>query len=626
MTAMDWRAIVRTRLTEITGDAARDEDIVEELAEHLAQRFDEAYRAGASRDEALEMAAAELRDSAAIRRAIADAERARPAAPAPPPAEPTQWLRDLGLDLRYTSRLLRRTPGFTVSALLTMTLGIGMTASIFSVVQAVLLEPAPFADADRLLMVWQTDRSSGTMREPGSIPDFFDYVERSQTIDRFGGFSASEANLQLQRGDPVRLAALAATSVVLELLGVQAVAGRTFTADEYRPGGAFAVLISERLWETRFDRDPSVVGTTLRVNERPATVVGIVPADSDFGMLQILSSAAYARGFADRDARTRVDIWSPIQPNLATAPRERHGLFMIGRLGPGAAVESAQEEMTRIAADLERTYPVNDARGVFLEPLQDVIFGRVRTPLMVLLAAVVLVLLISCVNLANLLLARGAARAQEITVRVALGAETSCLIRQFVVENTVLMLLAAALGLGFAYAALSTLVAIGPSTIPRLTAVGLDLRVLMLTLSLSVCVGLVFGFFPVTRIQATRLRSTLVVVQVATAVVLVTAAGLLIRSFWLIQRTSPGFDARGVLTAEVALPASRYPVDFRRAAPGFDAFNRFKDELIARVAALPGVEAAAMAGAHPLDAGFTTSFAVIGRERPPAGRNCPCGR
>jgi putative ABC transport system permease protein len=553
----------------------------------------------------------------------------------------SQLGRDLWRDLQYAARLLRRHAGFTTTALLTMALGIGMTAAIFSVLQAVLLRPAPFPDADRIQMVWETDRSTGTTREPGAIPDFLDFIERSRQIDRFGGFGSYEATLQPPSGDPIRAASLAVTAGFLELLDVTPMVGRVFSPEEYRARGPFVVLISERLWTTRFERRPSVIGSVVRLNDRPATVVGVVADDADFGVLQMLASAAYARGFADRDARTRVDVWSPIQPDPATMSRDGHGLLMIGRLAPGATVASAQDELARIAADLERTYPSsNRSRGVFVEPIREVIFGRVETPLMVLTAASLLVLLLACVNVANLLLARGAARMREVAVRIALGAAVPRLLRQFAVENALLTFLAAALGIALAYGTLAVLIAWAPPTIPRLTDVRLDPRALSLTLGVSVCVAIIFGFFPMVRVgdggtptvlknEETRgvtgrsggVRSALVVVEISMAVLLLAAAGLLVRSFWLIQQTDPGFDATGVLKAEFQLPASRYPVDFRRAAPGYVAFNRFKDDLLARVARVPGVQAAAVAGSHPLAAGGTTSFRIAGREA--EGQNWP---
>jgi putative ABC transport system permease protein len=630
------RDVVRRELALITGDPARDEEIVDELAQHLALRLDELRRAGTPEDDALAIVRAELRGAPSSHEALVDAirgaDRERPIAPVPPSSGRGQLVRDLWRDVRYAIRLLRRHPTFTVAALLTLSLGIGLTAAIFSVVQAVLLQPVPFPDADRLLMVWQTDRNADTVREPASVPDFIDIADRSRQFDRFGAFASYDANLTPPAGDPVRVSALMATPGLFTLLGVRPVAGRLYSEAEDRVGGPPVALISEDLWARLFNRDPVAIGRSLRLNGRDLTIVGVVPQSADFGVLQILSAAAYGRGFADRDARTRVAVWTPLQSDESNASRDSHGLMTVGRLAPGANADTAQQELSRIAADLERAYPVNDGRGAFVEPLQHVIFGRVQMPLAVLMGAVLLVLLISCVNVANLLLARGTGRVREVAVRTALGAETARLLRQFVVENTVLTVAAGGLGVLVAYGMLRLLVALGPANIPRLASTSIDGTVLALTLGFSTVVGMIFGLFPlahvprrspqsVLRAEDTRgasartdgwLRSTLVVVEIAMAVVLVTGAGLLIRSFWQIQQTNPGFDVAGVLKAEFQISPVRYPVN-AQASP-FTAYSSFADRLQNAVAALPGVEVAALAAHHPLDTGFATSFSVSGRE------------
>ena len=633
---MDWRAYVRQQLREITGDPARDADIVEELAQHLAARFDESRASGATEREARDRVAHELRHSAEFAKAVRRADRLRPVVPAPPPIDRTWLANDLARDASYAVRLLRRTPGFTAAALLTLALGIGMTTAIFSVVQAVLLRPVPFPEPERLVMMWETDRNSGTTREPASIPDFVDYRQRSRQVDRVGAFVSEDLNLVPDHGDPRRLSALATTPELLQILGVQTIAGRSFSAEEDRPGGPRLAMISDRLWDQLFARDPSAIGRPIRLNGIPVTTVGVVSAIADFGVLQILSAAAYARGFADRDPRARVDVWVPLQADPANAQRgSNHSFIMVGRLAGGATISSAQDEMMTIAADLERTYPQDNAgRGAFVERLDDVIFGRTRPALTILMAAVSLVLLIACVNVANLLLARGASRAREIAVRTALGARLTRLARQFVVENVILALGGAALGVPLAYGVLRALVAVGPANIPRLATVSLDGRVLLLALGVSAFIGMVFGILPVVQARHTDVqsalkaegsrgatggrdgryvRSTLVVIEVALAVVLVTGAGLLMRSFWNLTRTDPGFDVTGVLKAEFQASPVKYPRG-ADAAPHFVAYNRFTNGLLERVGRLPGVESTALAANHPLDTGFTNSFLVVGRE------------
>jgi predicted permease len=335
-----------------------------------------------------------------------------------------------------------------------------------------------------------------------------------------------------------------------------------------------------------------------------------------------------------------VDVWVPLQGDPAELVRDTHPILQIGRLAGGATVASAQQELTAIAADLERTYRSNTARGVNVESLASVVFGPVRPALLVLLAAVGLVALVACVNVANLLLARGSTRVREVAVRTALGAGAARLARQFFIESAVLTSAAAAAGVASAYIGLRALLAIAPADVPRLHEVSIDLRVLAATLGLSVAVALAFGLVPTLQARRVdlnsalkadggapgswrgrgRLRSALVVSEIALAVVLAVGAGLLVRSFWRLQQIDPGFRPSGVLKAEYQLPPSRYPVNFRE-WPDFKEMHAFTARLLDRAAALPGVEAVAIAGNHPLDPGFTNSFQIIGRET--ESRNWP---
>jgi putative ABC transport system permease protein len=429
------------------------------------------------------------------------------------------------------------------------------------------------------------------------------------------------------------LAGLAVTHEFFRLVGLTPLVGRGFAEEEDRPGGPNAVVISEELWERLFLRDPAVVGRTLRLNDIPRTIVGVLPRGSDFGMLQVLKAAAYSRGFADRGGRVQVDVWVPLRPNPVANPRDNHPIFVLGRLGPGANLEMAQQEMTAIMADLEQAYTENDARGANVEPLGLVVFGSVRPGLLVLLGAVAFVLLVACANVANLLLVRGATRAREVSVRVALGAGVGRLARQFVVEGAMLTLAGAAVGVTLAMLGLDALLALAPADIPRVADVTIDARVLAAMLAVSALVGLAFGILPMLQARRfdlhaalqgesrgasagrehRRVRSALVVTELALAVMLMIGAGLLIRSLWRLQQVDPGFDARGVLKAEYQLPASRYPRDFSK-WPDFPEMRGFNEELLRRVAALPGVKSVTIAASHPLDAGYTSSISVVGRE------------
>ncbi len=543
-------------------------------------------------------------------------------------------MNDLLLDLRYALRTLRKTPGFALAAVLTLALGIGGNTAILSVVDGVLLRPAPFADVDNLMMAWETDRASGTTREPASVPDYADFVDRATSFSSLAGIQASQGTLVPDLGDPVWLDAVAVTHAYLPMVGVRPLIGRTFTADDDQPGASPVALIGEGLWQRLYARDPNVLGRTLHASGASYTIVGVLPEGADFGTLQVLHAAAYGRAFADRFGPADIQLWVPLQPNPATAPRDTHGVFMVGRLAPAATRATAQQEMATIAADLEATYPSNDARGVFVEPLTDVVFGPVRPALLVLLASVALVLLVACVNVANLLLARGTTRTREVAVRTALGANAGRLARQFLVEGLVLAFAGGAIGVAVAGWGTRALVALAPGDIPRLSSVSVNGPVLLITTVVCVVVGIAFGLLPawqgrslapqsalkgeatgtaVSSAGHQRFRSSLVVAELTLAVTLVVGAGLLIKSFWRLNQVDPGFRAEGVLKAEFALPRSRYPVNFA-VWPNFREMHQFNAALLSRAATLPGVTAVAIAGNHPLDAGFTSSISVVGRE------------
>ncbi len=537
------------------------------------------------------------------------------------------------LDLRFALRSLRRSPAFAFAAVLTLALGIGATAAIFSVVNGVLLRPAPFRDPGRLAMVWGTDRSSNTAREPSAIPDFADFQTRTQQFEQLAALTPREVNVTLASGDPTRVPSLGVSEGFFATVGLSPLVGRVFTADEDRAGGPRAVLIGEDLWDWLFQRDPAALGQTLRLDDMEWQVVGVLPRGSDFGTLQVLGAAAYQRGFADRGGRPRVDVWMPLRAS-PEASRDNHPIFVIGRLAAGATLAAAQAEFTQITSDLEAEYPQsNDARGAFVESLDAVVFGPIRTTLYVLVAAVALVLLVACTNVTNLLLARAAGRTREVTVRTALGASSGRLARQFGVEGAVLVGLGAVLGTAFAAGAVQALRVLAPATIPRAGELQLDAFALVCTAGVSLLIAFAFGLLPTLHARRLNLhsalqadgrgsagsrrqrlvRSGLVVAQLAMATTLTVGASLLIRSLWTLQQVDPGFDASQVFKAEFALPVSRYPQDFAR-FPNWPERLRLEQEVRTRLSAQPGVQSVALAAANPMDAGSTSSIRVVGRE------------
>ncbi len=475
---------------------ALDRDLDAELESHLALAIDDNLRRGLAPEEARRQALASLGGKDATR------ERHRDARGLP-------GLDSLLQDVRFAVRSLGRELGFSSVVVAVLAVGIGASTAIFSVVDGVLLRPAPLKDLESLAMVWETDRKSGTTREPASLPDFLDFQGRARGFARLCAFTASEVNLVPPGGEPVRLAALEVSHDFTELLGIAALVGRSFRKDEDVARGPAVAMISESLWERALGRAPEAIGGTLRLDDGSYTVVGVVPDAADFGVLQVLNAAAYSRSFADRGRGARVDVWLPLQGNPEELPRDTHPLFVLGRLAPGVSAGAAGEEMATIAAALEREYASNAHRGVFVEPLADVVFSQSRRALAVLLAAVGLVMLAACANAATLLLARGTGRTREVAVRTALGGGKWRLARQFLVESLVLVLAAALAGIALAELGLRVLLALAPAEVPRIAAVSIDLRVLAATLGMSLVVGLLLSLVPLFQARRVDLQAAL---------------------------------------------------------------------------------------------------------------------
>jgi putative ABC transport system permease protein len=579
-----------------------DEELDEELRFHIEREAAERVRRGASSADAR---AGALRDFGGVERFKEQCRDARG----------TRLLTDLAQDVRYALRTLRKSPGFTAVVVLTLALAIGANTAIFSVVNGVLLRSVPYANADRLAMVWEADRFSGTTREDASVPDYFDFRARAHAFSNLAAFEEEPLTLTRAGTQPQHVIAGLASWNLFPLLGVAPILGRSFTAAEDAPGGPRAVLLSDALWRSRFGADRGLLGSIIRLDDVPYTVVGVLPTT-----MHVPSE--------------RTELWVPLQIGPTTRPRDNHVIKVIGRLRDGVTLAAAQSEMTTIAAQLESAYPSNKGRGVRLEALPDVLVGAVRPALVVLLGAVALVLLVACANVGNLLLARAAVRRHEVAVRTALGASRGRLARQFFVESLLLSLGAAALGLVIAMAGLHLLLSLAPPDLPRLGEVGLDARVLAFTLALAIAVAIVFGLLPLSesrrltlqsalhsgtaRTGSTgrgqrRLRDLLVVTELATSVALVIGAGLLIRSFWALRHVDPGFTPRNVVQAALQLPPARYPQSYDN-YPDWPEITGFYERLADRVGALSGVQSVAFASAGPLMPGFTNSFVIEGRE------------
>ena len=524
---------------------------------------------------------------------------------------------ELGQDLRYAVRSLRRSPGFTLTALLTLALGIGANTAIFSVVRGVLLEPLPFDSPDRIVRIWPGNPSTGIERGALSEPNFLDWRRESRLTESMGGFFFAEGGTGIDmtgEGEPQRLRAALVTDGFFETLRTPALVGRTLLPEENVPGKDRVAVLGHGLWTTRFGADRAIAGRSITLNGDQFVIAGVMPASFSYP--------------ADR----AIDVWIPLSyfgPDAIGRERNKGFLEIIARIKPGVSVDQLHTELAAVSGRLAREYPENAGwTEVFIAPIRDAIVGEVRTPLLVLLVAVGMVLLITCVNIASLLLARATGRARELAMRAALGAGRGRIARQLLTESMTLALAGGLLGVGLGVVAVGALAAAGGAELPRADAIRVDGVVLAFTLGLSVLSGLLFGMVPVLRAASgnlqgalragargsvghtgQRLRSGLVIAEVAMAVILVIGAGLATKSFARLVSVDPGFRTDNALVARMSV------------GPGYatpEAQMGYYQTVLERVRAVPGVEAAGVIRDLPLQGnGELVRPGIPGRTIPP---------
>jgi predicted permease len=607
----DWTAFVRSQLALDRVIPEREARLVREIASQLEDFYQEALACGASEEEADAFARAQISDWAGLGRDLvqADPAFARPRLErltervpqlASPGRGALRVLADILTDARYAVRQLRKNRGFTTVAVLTLALGLGPTTAIFSVVNGVLLRPLPFPEPDRLVRVLEVVPKHGRLAVAPA--NFLDWRRQNTVFERMAAYSGGSDTFVGSDG-PERLPMAWVSWDTFELLRVQPVLGRGFQAEEDAPNHHDKIVISHGMWQRRLGGDPGIVGRSIALGGRPLTIIGVMPPDFYFPSRQ-------------------AEYWRPLAFNPVTASRSFHSLSVMARLKDGVSVEQAGAEMRTIAERLAAQHPqISGNESAQTIRMHDLLVGRVRPMLLTLLAAVAVVVLIACANVANLLLARGSVREREIAIRRAMGAGRSRIAMQMLVESLVLALAGGAGGVVLAYLWIGPLRTLSP--IPRVGDVTLDGTVLAFSVAVSVLTGLIFGLAPAW--QSARglgsvlkdagrssvggggrwLRKALLVAEVALSIVLLIGAALLMRSFANVVNIDPGFRSDRILAFQVGVPRTSYP--------GPDEQLAFFDRLLARLRQTPGVESVGMSQDLPMRGTFALTFSVQGR-------------
>jgi putative ABC transport system permease protein len=610
---LEWKQEIQKQLATVKLEATREVEIVEELTQHLEDYYDELRSGGASVEEAYQATLAELRDRKLLAQQLRRVERQIKQEPM---ILGNDWrknmIADFWQDIRYGARMLRKNYGFTLIAVVTLALGIGANTAIFSVVNSVLLRPLPYKDSDRLMRIRETKMPQFPefSVSPGN---FLGWKADNTVFERLVAMRFSAFNLT-NTGDPERLRGMKVTEGFFSMLGVQPQIGRDFLPEEDQVGKNNVVILSHGLWQRRFGGDPQILNQTVTLDGQSYTVIGVMPA---------------AFQFMDRTN----ELWTPMAFTVQqTQNYGGHSLAAVGQLKPGVTVEQARTEMVGIADKLATLHPeANTGWSVKISPMLEFMVRSIKPALLFLLGAVVFVLLIACANVANLLLGRATDRQKEIAIRTALGAGRWRIVRQLLTESVLLSLMGGLLGLLLAKWGLSVLLTFVPEDLPRMSDVSLDGRVLAFSAVITLLTGLIFGLIPALQTSKPNLnetmkeggrgstegrrhqfiRNTLVVLEVASALVLLVGAGLMIKSFMRLQQVDIGFNPDKALAVSVPLPQTKYSKEDQQVA--------FFQQLLEKVRTLPGVETVGATSGVPLSRDdFVLAFKIQGQpELPP---------
>ena len=585
--------IIAGGLWALFGKQRVEQELDEELRNYMETAVEQKIRGGTAREEAAREVRIEMGGMEALKEQVRD----------------VSWethLESLLHDARFGLRMLRKNPSFTIVAVLALALGIGANTAMFSVIEAVLLRPLPYRHAGEIVRVSSTWDRNGVMTDyTSSPPDFFDWRDQSRSFSSMFAYRMSEFALT-GLGEAKRVNAVMATSGMFSTLQAEPMIGREFAAEENRKGGNHVVLLSHGLWQSAFATAPDAVGKTIQLDSEPYTIIGVMPADFRF---PLSAGDAYVPiGFDDK----------------VMTQRGAHYLAVLGRLKSGVTLKQANDDLSAIMAQLRKLYPDKDGKwGVRAQFWSAALVSDIRPALLVLLGAVGLVALIACANISNLLLARATVRHRELAMRRALGAGRGRLVCQMLTEGLLLALLAGAASLLLAHWALVAIVRFGPADIPRLASVDLNGPVLAFAMSVSIACALLFALIPALRSsardaagllrtpvsptrEAGRLRSALLIGEVALSMMLLAGAGVLLRSFVGLNSLSPGFDPKDVLTMNVGVPDAHYKTSA--------ALQNYWDQVLTQLRALPGVASVAAVTPLPLSGDdFSSSFSVAGR-------------